>query len=366
MEGLSFQEINGMTPVYCTLFDKNYISRGVVLIESLQRVCPDFRLYVFAFDRDCEEILYTLNYPNVRIIGLDDFMDEDLRRLRAERTIAEFCWTCTPSTVWYILNHFEEDHCTYIDADMEFYASPQPLLHEMEGYSVMITLHRYTHDEGLSEMFGKYCVQYVSFRNDEKGRIALKWWRDACLEWCYNRVEAGRFGDQKYLDDWTERFDGVKVCENHGCGMATWNIRRYRLQKNNTGIRAVNTETGERFQCIFYHYHGLKFYTDGIVQYTVDPIGKEVCALFYRPYVQKLLKAGERIHQIQKSFNPHATFRESPKKPLGLRDKLYLYRTQVLRPMTKLRWKAAGENYRKLNSEFKAHHYYWLSDGRNN
>lgn len=355
-----------MTPVYCTLFDKNYISRGVVLIESLQNVCPDFRLYVFAFDSVCEEILKTLNYPNVRIIGLDDFLDEALMQAKAERSIAEFCWTCTPSTVWYVLNHFDEEHCTYIDADMEFYASPEPLLKEMDGYSVMITLHRYTHDEGLSERFGKYCVQYVSFRNDQRGRIALKWWRDACLEWCYNKVEPGRFGDQKYLDDWTERFEGVKVCENHGCGMATWNIRRYSVEVNSSGIMARNKENGEGFPCIFYHYHGLKFYTDGIVQYTVDAISKEVCTTFYKPYVLKLLEAGKRISQIQPGFNPNAAFNKAPKKPLELRDKLYLYRTRVLWPALGFRLTEAIRSYKRLKSEFEAHHYYWLSDGRNN
>ena len=42
---------------YCTLFDSNYISKGIALYLSLERHTDDFLLYVMAMDRKCEKML---------------------------------------------------------------------------------------------------------------------------------------------------------------------------------------------------------------------------------------------------------------------------------------------------------------------
>ena len=58
--------------------------------------------------------------------------DEALLKLKEERSKAEYCWTCTPVTIEYVLKHFKEPSCTYIDADLYFFADPQVLFDEME------------------------------------------------------------------------------------------------------------------------------------------------------------------------------------------------------------------------------------------
>ena len=49
---------------YCTLFDSNYISKGIALYLSLERHTDDFLLYVMAMDRKCEKMFaYSGGYP---------------------------------------------------------------------------------------------------------------------------------------------------------------------------------------------------------------------------------------------------------------------------------------------------------------
>jgi len=65
---------------FCTLFDTNYLSRGVALYRSLENVCEDFHLYIFAFDNTCLDILNKMNLNKATIISLKEFEDDKLLR----------------------------------------------------------------------------------------------------------------------------------------------------------------------------------------------------------------------------------------------------------------------------------------------
>ena len=62
---------------FCTLFDSNYLSRGLVMYESLKKNLDNFHLYIFAFDNLCFEILNNLKPSNTTIISLEEFEDEE-------------------------------------------------------------------------------------------------------------------------------------------------------------------------------------------------------------------------------------------------------------------------------------------------
>lgn len=194
---------------FCTLFDSNYLSRGIAMYDSLKRHCSNFHLYIIAFDDKAYDILTKLALENITVISLKNFETEQLLAVKPTRTRAEYCWTCTPSTIRYIFDTFKVENCTYIDADLYFYNSPKILFDEMAEKSVLITEHRFTPKYDRSKISGKYCVQFMMFKNNQYGLKVLNWWIDACLDWCYDKYEDGKFGDQKYLDDWITRFKGI-------------------------------------------------------------------------------------------------------------------------------------------------------------
>ena len=110
--------------------------------------------------------------------------------------------------------------CTYLDADLYFFSSPEPIFSEFNGRSILLTEHRYTKQYDQSVASGVYCVQFITFNADDDGLTALTWWRDACIDWCYARKEDGKFGDQKYLDAWPARFSGIHELQHLGGGVA--------------------------------------------------------------------------------------------------------------------------------------------------
>jgi len=304
------------TPTYnfCTLFDSNYLSRGLTMYDSLEKQCENFHLYVFTFDDKAYEILSKLNKKNITLITLKQFESKELLDVKSDRSIAEYCWTCTPSTILYVLNNFDVDNCTYIDADLFFYSSPKALFDELGDKSVLITEHRFTPKYDRSEIAGTYCVQFITFKKDEQGLKVLNWWVNACLDWCYDRYEDGKFGDQKYLDDWTTRFEGVHVLQHLGGGLAPWNIQQYKvLNTSEKGIEMQNIADQSKFNAVFYHYHYVRFYSNLFVDYGWFKLGSSIVNTFYNPYVIELNKSLKTIQTID------ATFKESL-RPFSIAD----------------------------------------------
>jgi hypothetical protein len=317
---------------FCTLFDSNYLARGLVTYESLMQNTEGVaHLYVFAFDDKCYNVLTKMALPNMTVISLSEFEDEALLEIKPTRTRGEYCWTCTSSTIYYVIKNLGQSNCTYIDADMFFYQNPKVLIDEMPNNKhVIITEHRYTPQYDKSKLSGKYCVQFMYFDSSPESLEVLTWWRKRCLEWCYNRHEDGKFGDQKYLDDWTTRFPCVHELKHLGGGLAPWNIQRFDFQSvtnklvgkvkikkglntegvetQNSKLKTQNTEGGN-FEAVFFHYHGVKLYQDN--NYILAPkmyvLKPEIISLFYMPYLQKLKEAGEKVKQIDSSFDSNGT-----------------------------------------------------------
>jgi hypothetical protein len=290
---------------FCTLFNSNYLTRGLALHESLVASCKAFHLYILAFDDDSYSYLSKARLKDVTVISMAAFEDEALLSVKSGRTAAEYCWTSTSSLLLYCINTFRLQACTYVDADMKFYQDPLVLIEEAGDNSVIITEHRYSREYDVSRTHGIYCVQFMYFRSDERGMKVLNWWRDRCIEWCFNRQEDGKFGDQKYLDDWTTRFDGVYVLKNPGAGVAPWNIQQYNILQSNGALIITNVATKKKSPLVFYHFHGLKFYTDNKVSYTgtLYDITEQQKALIYQPYVATLVKLASQLKKDGVTFN---------------------------------------------------------------
>lgn len=293
------------TLYFCTLFDSNYLSRGLTMYRSLSACCNHFHLYIIAFDNTCAGLLQQLSLPDVTVITLKEFEDDELLKIKPTRSRAEYCWTCSSSTILYCLGKFGLPHCTYIDADLYFYSDPSVLIEEMGDHAILITEHRYSPQYEKSILAGKYCVQFITFKNNSDGMKALKWWRDRCIEWCYARHEGGKFGDQKYLDDWTTRFEKVWVLQHPGGGLAAWNIQQYRVERKEGKLYGREIVSGREFPVVFYHFHYVRFYKNGMLELGRRALSDEVLTLIYKPYIRELVHTAEEIGQMGATIDPN-------------------------------------------------------------
>jgi hypothetical protein len=175
---------------------------------------------------------------------------------------------------------------------MYFYNTPEIIFNEIGTYSVAITDHNYYNKYDQSKTSGQYCVQFVYFKNDSNGINALNWWKESCINWCFSRLEDGKFGDQKYLDSFQILFDNVLVISNKGAGVAPWNANRFNLMKNkNNELIVHDIYTSYNYSLIFFHFHNLSYKVE-VDKINVKPskfiIPTKYIKLIYSPYIQRL------------------------------------------------------------------------------
>ena len=285
---------------YCTLFNTFYLERGITMLRSLIDHSGEIRIYVLAMDGVTFDILRKISLPKVAVIRHEDFVSEKLLAVQEQRTTAEYCWTCTASLIRYILEVYQEKICTYLDADLFFYKNPYELVNEMldAGSSVQIVEHRFGKGifaEHMRKYSGTFCVQFNTFENSKESRRILNDWAEQCIECCSSVQNGKTLGDQKYLEEWPQKYSCVHVLQNEGGGVAPWNIHQYRLHNMKNGmVRIKNKSSKKVTDLVFYHYHGLQFLEQGRIELNVFSqnfgIEKRLVELLYRPYIEKVLE----------------------------------------------------------------------------
>jgi hypothetical protein len=277
---------------YVTLFDSNFLPQGLSLHESLVRHAGTFTLWVVCMDEKAKQVLDRLSKLEIRTIAVSEIETEHVQLLdvKRQRNRVEYCWTLTPLTPKLV---FDRDHSvervTYLDADMFFLKDPTPVHEEFfqSGKSVLITDHAFDAENDRASTSGRYCVQFMTFVR-EKSEPVRQWWETRCIEWCFARRENGKFGDQKYLDDWPTRFpNDVYVLQQLDLLLGPWNTGRFHYSRG-----------------VAWHFHGLRLIEGGRVQlHPGYSVPTEVDVYVYSPYVESLRHAMKQIGEpiVQKS-----------------------------------------------------------------
>lgn len=297
-------EENNLKYYLCTLFDSNYLDKGLVLYESLCRNASNFELYILALDDKCYEVLMALQKKHIKVIKLSDFENDDLLQAKKNRSIAEYCWTCSSSLIKYVLDNYSPDYCSYIDCDMYFYGDPYSLIQEMitKGASVSIIGHRFPwyEQKRREAKVGKYCVECNTFKNDSKARGLLDIWISQCLDCCSTLNDGIHWGDQKYLDNWTVDYDFVIESTHYGAGVAPWNISCYSLLSKNEDNYILKYK-GKKVLLLFYHFENIEYIDRNTVNTNLWGcwgIDYNLYISLYEEYLYKLFETKELLRKL--------------------------------------------------------------------
>lgn len=268
---------------FCSYFDENYLPRAKVCHHTLMKHSPDSTLWIMAMDdRSYEE---ASSWKNTRVFKAEELeaYKPDLLRVKPKRQPKEYYATMTPVLPQYIFDTANVSTVWYTDADMAFFAPVEEMESVLGDHSVLVTPHEHPH----ARPAGLFNVGILGYKNDEKGRIWLRWWEDRCMEWCeWRATKDGKCADQGYLNilaQHPERFN-AKSSDHAGINLGPWNLALHKLEQQGDRLILDGSKN-----LVSYHYHGFKRIGKGQCENDTGwEVSPENFRLLYQPYVELL------------------------------------------------------------------------------
>jgi hypothetical protein len=176
---------------------------------------------------------------------------------------------------------------------------------DQHNKNVLITEHRFSFLPRLYEekRSGRFCVQFITFRNETNSLKVLDKWRKQCIVWCYARHEDGKFGDQKYLDEWPSNYQNIHILQHQGGGIAPWNLKQYNFYKDGNVMNGRVKKNGNAFKVVFFHFQYVKLLENGscdVGWYLTPSLVKN---LFYSPYLKKIEEIEMKLCELNIKYH---------------------------------------------------------------
>lgn len=287
--------------------DANYLLKAVVYYKSLYKYYKNFTLHIFCFDDVTLKTLKKLNLKNVVLYNQDDFETEELLALKkSKKRSYEYYWAINAYITKFVMDKVKPESVLFSDCDCMFFDSPEIIFNEAKAADVLIQPNNFSIFSVKDFIpVGYYCSSFVFFRNNKNGHRVLNDWHNKCMNWCSSTFENGKFGDQKYLDEWRIKFRKVNEVANPGANVAPWNVQKFDVGK----VKGKVVLNG-KWPLIYYHFHSFRInFKNNKYVITGDrnnsyEINKYVIDNIYKPYIKMMISTLKTIKRIPE-FNEY-------------------------------------------------------------
>ena len=293
----------GLDDVYfLTFFSSGYLPQAHVLLTSILERYPNANVIVCTLDEESKEI--AAHFPMVQDLPFAEVLSRDplLREVFDERPGASGIFTSVPSIALAAIEKVAEGGVLlYLDADTALINGVEPILENLEGYSVGLFPHNFIRPAArFLNRYGRFNAGAFAIRKTPRGLSFLDQWRKMCIDWCEDRLSGDWYSNQAYL---THLFDSsggeLKSLSDSGGNIAPWNLgfTNFSMNAGNPSIGVVPIS--------FFHFHGL---TPGDSKWSFGHLryfrvaSQSAIEHLYVPYLKRLLSASRLFGvEIKKS-----------------------------------------------------------------
>lgn len=299
--------------IYGTFANRNFLPQLLALISSFHEKNGDSRLAVFALDDVTHQVIQELKYERVDLFQQQDIevFHSNLLIAKSNRTQSEYFFTLTSAIPSFLLQKYPScDFAIYLDADLFLFKNPDILLQTADlNSNVILTPHNFAKKDSDLLIYGEFNTGFVAFRNNRVSAKAANWWLDSCVTWCKDKVEDGKYADQKYLEMFSDLTEGVITSNEFGLNLGPWGLNSLTSITNSIEGPKVNNQ-----ELFAFHFSGIKWNKLAIILGTwpyKHRINKILFDGIYRPYLKEINRwdtylstrtATDRTHKTKKSL----------------------------------------------------------------
>ena len=113
------------------------------------------------------------------------------------------------------------------------------------------------------------------------------------MEWCFYAVPGTTewYGDQKYLNEFPKRFEGVMICNHYGVGLAPWNIKLVEYSGTDNGVPIIiEKKTNKKYPVILHHFENVSFITKHFLHASSCTKSLVLHKAIYDSYINRLIE----------------------------------------------------------------------------
>lgn len=291
-----------------TSITANYIPKARVLAISAKKYHPEIKFHLVLCDVIPESIILD-NEPFDSIITVKELGIPNLQSWIFKHTIVEMCTGVKGITFQTIFERYNAEKVFFFDPDMVILSPLDKLFAKLDEHSILLTPHQTVPDQTTEAIIdneicslkhGVFNLGFLGVRHSENGKSFIQWWRDRCLEFCYDDIPSGLFTDQKWVDLTPAFFSDYHVLRDPIYNVATWNLSH----RQATGSLEEGIYINGKPIC-FYHFSG---FDSGAQEVMLKKYGAKSPVLFQLR--QWYLKECERCEQKKLGHIPcsYATF----------------------------------------------------------
>ena len=302
-----------------TICSNNYLAQASVLVRSIKKNHPDYKVFIGLVDEVSLAVSYDLINAD-RIIPISELSRYNIQDIVDKYNIIELNTAVKPFFFQlFISEYIDIESIYYFDPDTKLFNVLDDTDAILQKNSIVLTPHIHTPiaidalfpKESTFLNYGIYNLGFIGVNPKHESALPfLEWWGDRTFHLGYDDVCNGLFVDQLWINLVPILFEGVVILKDKGTNMAPWNLHEREI--SSTGSSGVLLKTGEQLK--FYHFSSYNYkmpkqlskYYD---RYSFDNTGSLI--ELYKEYHEELISYG-----IEKYVAINCAYIKSPTPPV--------------------------------------------------